>query len=115
MPAFDDLPEAETPDRDDDAALIDLDPGESVVGKLAHIERDTGENNNNMIHLIVEGEPRKRWSNQTIDRELEKKDASPGDIVGLAKAEEQESFTNDDGEEVAYYPYDVRVGKDGEF
>lgn len=109
MPAFDDLPEAQTPDRDDDATKIDLDPGESVVGKLAHIERDTGEDNNNMIHLIVDGEPAKKWSNQTIDRRLEEENASPGDLIGLQKHEEESTFPGDDGEDVVYYGYDVRV------
>jgi len=108
MPAFDELEEVSAAETDEDATLLDLEPGESVVGKLAHIERDTGEDNNDMVHLIVDGEPKKKWSNATMDKAFSKADVQPGDVIGLRKSEEQEEFTRD-GEEVAYYPYDVRV------
>ena len=101
---------ATTDTGSDDVPTFELEPGESAVLRIRHIECDVGQHNNRVLHLTREnGDLSKKWSNRTIDRAVERYDLGPGDWIGLRKEEESFSFENEDGEEQEAHGYDVRV------
>jgi hypothetical protein len=115
-PSFDDMQSATTDtSSDDDVQLLELEPGEAAVLQIRHIEEDVGQYGNRVLHLTREnGDLCKKWSNQTIDRAVERHNLGPGDWLGLKKEDEPSTWENENGEEQEAYGYDVRVaGVDG--
>lgn len=110
-PSFDDMTPVESSnDNDDDVPTVKLDPGESFVAEVRHIERNVGKWNNTVLHLTrSSGEMFKYWSCGTIDRKLEKANVGPGDTIGVRKSEDQYEFTTEDGEGGEAYDFEVRV------
>ena len=114
-PSWNDLDEVDDPSTDDEELpTIKLDPGERLMGDLVAIEQEVGEFDNTLLTIASESEGLvKFWSNGTIDRRLDRADAGPGDYIGLKKSDDAETYTDDDGEEVEYHPYEVRILGDG--
>lgn len=110
LPSFDDLTTVDTSDdTDDDVPTVKLDPGESIVAEVRHIEHNVGKWKNSVLHLTRNGEPCKMWSNGTIDRKLNKANVGPGDTVGIRKCEEQYTYETDDGEQGEAFDFEVGV------
>ena len=108
-PSFDDLTPVDTSDdTDDDVPVIKLEPGESIVAEVRHIERNVGKWKNSVLHLTRNGEPCKMWSNATIDRALNAAEVGPGDTVGIRKGEDPYTYETDEGEEREAFDFEVR-------
>lgn len=111
VPSFDDLtPVDSSGDSDDEVPVVKLDPGESIVAEVRHIERNVGKWNNSVLHLTraETGEMCKMWSNGTIDRKLSSAGVGPGDTIGVRKSEDRYTYETDDGEEGQAYDFEVR-------
>jgi hypothetical protein len=107
--SFDDL-EPVSPREDGDT--VRLDPGESIVATVRHVQSNASKHGNDLLHLTTqEGEHVQMWSNATISRELEAADVGPGDVVGIRKEKEPYTYTveGDDGEEEEREAYGFEV------
>lgn len=111
--SFDDLEpvSSSTTDDGEDEPTRKLDPGEEFVAEIRHIEREKGRFKNTLLHLtdVETSDPFTFWSNQTVDSALEQVDAGVGDVIGVRKSAEEQSYENDDGEEETFHPYEVAV------
>lgn len=110
--SFDDLTKV-TPSSDtdeDDVPTIKLEPGESIVAEIRHIERNVGQYDNDVLHLTrADGSLCKMWSNATIKRALSEAGVGAGDTIGVRKEETTYSYTDDEGEEREAYGFEVGV------
>ena len=100
-PSFDDLPEAEVPDGDDGSNWIDLEAGDEVAGHITGFTPEAGRNG------VVEIDGRPMYLTSSMRQKLIAK-LVEGRIMGVRVSEEEESFTNDEGEEVTYNPKEAR-------
>ncbi|MFC7142717.1 hypothetical protein ACFQMA_23140 [Halosimplex aquaticum] len=101
-PSFEDFPETEASDDGDAANWIDLEPGDEVVGLITDFNPDAGRNG------LVEIDGRPTWLTAGMkDRIIAA--LVEGAQIAIRKSEDDESFEDDDGEEVTYYPKEVRV------
>jgi len=100
-PSFDDLPESEVSNNDGGSNWIDLEPGDEVSGYITGFNPEAGRNG----VVEIDGCPMYLTAGmrQRLIAELVE-----GSIMGVRVSEEEESFTNDDGEEVTYNPKEAR-------
>lgn len=99
-----DLEEFATPDVSDDDGQngsINLDPGESIVGRITGVNFAAGDNG------LIEIDGQTLWLNAGMRRQLEQA-LVVGKPVAHVKLEEEESFEDDDGEEITYNPRELR-------
>jgi hypothetical protein len=102
-------------DDNDNVPNIELnEPGDEFVGDVRHIERNVGKYDKMLVHVTVDGEPRKYWCQAEVERKLERAGIGPGDTVGVRKSERSYTFENDDGEEIEAYEFDVGVSDGGD-
>lgn len=113
--SFDDLAPVSSVGNDGDDDVRKLEPGDNFVARVRHVEREVGKHENDVLHLtdLDSGENFKYWSNTTISRKLAAAEVEPNDVIGVRKGEEKKSYTDDDGEEIPYYEYEVRVAERG--
>lgn len=112
VPSFDELETVNpsTDYEDEDVERIKLEPGESIVGEVREIRRNLGEFDSTLIFLARGlGDVVKMWSNGQIDRRLDAANVAEGDVIGIAKGEEEQSYTDDEGEVQDFYEFEVRV------
>ncbi|MFD1586177.1 hypothetical protein ACFR9U_04225 [Halorientalis brevis] len=101
-----DLDSFEEPTVDNDNSEgIDLEPGDHYIGQITGFKPWVGDYG----LLLIDGEP--VYLNQTLRDQL-----VSGCVVGsqimYAKSEDEESFTDGDGEEVTYNPRSFRFQGD---
>lgn len=109
VPDFEDLQPVSVSDDGEESEIITLEPGEHIVGEVRTVEHDIGQYDNTLITLSRGiGDTVRMWSCTSINRQLDAAGLGPGDVIGVQKGDEQESFENDAGESVEYYPYEVR-------
>jgi len=110
--SFDDLQPVEQPNtnRDsEDAEWFDLEPGATIVGEIREVTPDCGEHDTTVLKLARGlGDVVLMWSNRQIDRQLEHNDLGEGDVIGIRKSEDTETFTTEDGETRTYHACEVR-------
>jgi len=100
-PSFDDLPENEEIDDDNGSNWIDLEPGDEVGGRITGFNPEAGRNG------VVEIDGRPMYLTAGMRRNLIGQ-LVEGSIMAVRVSEDEESFTNDDGEEVTYNPKEAR-------
>jgi len=100
-PSFDDLPESEVSTDDDGSNWIDLEAGDEVSGRITGFNPFAGRNG------VVEIDGRPMYITSSIRQKLIE-ELVEGSIMGVRVSEDEESFTNDDGEEVTYNPKEAR-------
>ncbi|MCL9812514.1 hypothetical protein [Natranaeroarchaeum aerophilus] len=111
-PAFEDLEPVEPESNEDDyeTEWIELDRGEKVVGEVRSVNPNCGDYNTTVLELARGlGDVVSMWSNGQIDRVFEEQELGEGDVVGILHTEETRSFVDDDGNEVEYDNWEVRV------
>lgn len=110
-PGFDDFAESESAESEtEDEPTVKLDPGESIVARIRHVENEVGEFDNDLYHVtrLSDKKPVAIWSNYTLRTRAEEEDLGPGDLFAMRKSEESREY---DGDE--YYPVEVRTDLDG--
>lgn len=85
---------------DNDGGRINLDSGEHLIGSITAANLAAGD------HGLIEIDGRTLWLNATMRSQLESA-LIVGKPVAHAKSDEEESF-EDDGEEVTFYPRELR-------
>jgi hypothetical protein len=100
-PSFDDLPENEEVDDDNGSNWIDLEPGDEVTGRITGFTPEAGRNG------VVEIDGRPMYLTAGMRRDLVTQ-LVEGSVMAVRVSEEEESFTDDDGEEVTYNPKEAR-------
>jgi len=100
-PSFHDLPESEVSTDDDGSNWIDLEAGDEVSGRITAFNPNAGRNG------VVEIDGRPIYITAGIRQKLIG-ELVEGSIMGVRVSEDEESFTNDDGEEVTYNPKETR-------
>jgi len=100
-PSFDDLPESEVPDDNGGSNWIDLEAGDEVAGRVTGFTPEAGRNG------VVEIDGRPMYLTAGMRQRLIS-ELVEGSIMGVRVSEEEESFTNDDGDEVTYNPKEAR-------
>lgn len=112
---FDDLDkvtdEPSNDDYDDVPAIEMEDPGDEFVGEVRHIERNVGKYDKMLVHVTVDGKPKKYWAQREVERKLERADVGPGDTIGVRMSERSYTFQNDDGQEIEAHEFDVGVSE----
>jgi hypothetical protein len=107
-PSFDDM-ESVTSNSDEQDEIRGFEPGEAIVCKIRHREKNVGRFDNTVLHITLNtGEHEQRWSNDTIESALDKIDPDPDEWVGIEKDEETYPYETDDGEQGEAYGFDVR-------
>ncbi|ELZ23634.1 hypothetical protein C475_15223 [Halosimplex carlsbadense 2-9-1] len=99
--SFEDFPEPETSDDDGGSDWIDLEPGDEVTGRITGFSPNAGRNG------VVEIDGRPTYITAGIRRQLIA-ELVEGSQMALRVSEEEESFEDDDGEEVTYNPKEAR-------
>lgn len=110
--SFDDLETVNdrSTDDEDDVPNVELnEPGDEFVSEGRHIERNVGKYDKMLVHVTVDGDPRKYWCQAEVERKLDRANIGPGDVIGVRKSERSYTFENDDGEEIEAYEFDVGV------
>ena len=102
--SFGDLDEIEEPEQDNGGDWIDLEPGEEVAGEITAFNPLASYNG----VAEIDGVPMRL--NATMRRKIIS-GLVVGEMIGVKKSDESESFENDDGEEQEYYPREIRVKK----
>lgn len=105
-PAFDDLDEIEEPSTQDDS-WIELEPGDSVTGSVTDFSPRASYNG------VIEIDGRPYRLNASLRRSIVSaliEDA----VIGIRKSDSKESFEDDDGEEIEYYPREARIKVGGD-
>lgn len=103
-PSFDDFDPVESTSEDSGSDWINLDAGEETVGPITALNLDAGDPTD---AGVVEIDGRPMDLNWTIRRDLIES-LVVGRLMAVRKLEEEESFTNDDGEEIVYNPKEAR-------
>ena len=101
---IDSFESVDTDDLDEANGRINLDPGEHLVGTITDANLAAGD------HGLIEIDGRTLWLNATMRSQLESALIS-GQPVAHVKSEEKDSF-EDDGEEVEFYPRELRFMED---
>lgn len=104
-PSWDDLDSVETEDSGN-GEWINLEPGQEVGGTITDYNPDGDD------HGVIEIDGRPFSLNWTLKQKLLKSLVEGAQVV-VRKSEDEESFTDDDGEEVTYNPKDARFGPPG--
>lgn len=91
---------AEPGSGSDDDGVIDLDPGDDYVGEITGVDFSAGS------HGVLEVDGKTVWLNGRMLGQL--LDLIEGEPVLYEKSENEESFTDDDGETVTYNPRNLR-------
>mgnify|MGYP000678184146 CR=1 FL=1 len=99
--SFEDFPEPETSNDSDGSDWIDLQPGDTVTGRITSFNPNAGRNG------VVEIDGRPTYITASIRRQLIA-ELVEGSQMALRVSEEEESFEDDDGEEVTYNPKEAR-------
>lgn len=94
------------PSTSDDAAGIDLSPGEHYIGEITKIDLDEGYNG--VVHIDGEKVKLNKRLRGHIVAALE------GVPILYEKGNTEKSFTNSDGEEITYYDRSFRFPKGGD-
>ena len=92
---------------DTSSGSIDLDPGEHLIGTITAYKPWAGSNG------LVEIDGQVLWLNRTMHQQLISS-LVEGQTVAHVKSDEQESFTDSDGEEQTYYPRSLRFQAGGD-
>ena len=103
-----DLDEFESADvSDEQSGNINLDPGEHIMGEITAYKPWAGD------YGLLEIDGRTLWLNKAMQDQL-----IAGLVVGShvahVKDDEEQSFTNNDDEEVTYYERELRFPKGGD-
>lgn len=94
------------PTDDDGIETIELSPGESVNGLVLSV-RDGENDNGPWVRLKIKDETRGiviYFAKGDVKRAYYEDRISEGEPIWIAKTTEEDSFTNNDGEEVTYNP-----------
>ena len=85
---------------DSDDSVIDLDPGEDYVGEITGVDFSAGS------HGVLEVDGKTVWLNgRMLGQLLSQIEGVP---VMYEKKNDEQSFTDDDGEKVTYNPRNLR-------
>ncbi|MFH5798564.1 hypothetical protein [Haladaptatus sp. CMAA 1911] len=94
--------DAEAIDQNDNT--INLDPGNALTGRITGANLSAGHNG------VIEIDGQELWLNATMRKQLEAA-LLVGAPVAHLKSSDEESFTDEDGEEQTYYPRELRFKK----
>ncbi|QZP39837.1 hypothetical protein [Halobaculum magnesiiphilum] len=101
--SFDDLEDVEV--EDSGSGWINPDAGEEVVEEIKAYDPDAGD------YGVVElGENERPYSLNYSERQKMIAALINGSVMAIRVSETEESFKNDDGEEITYNPKEVRFG-----
>ncbi|WP_255151336.1 hypothetical protein [Halorarius halobius] len=98
---LDGFEEPEVDGSDSNGGSIELQPGEHVVGTITAFKPWAGD------YGVIEIDGQGVWLNSTLRQQLVSA-LIEGQQVAYVKSEDEESFTNDDGEEQTYNPRSFR-------
>jgi len=98
---FEDFPEPEASEDGDGSNWIDLDAGDEIIGRITGFNPESGRNG------VLEIDGRPMWLNREMRTQLIAA-LVEGAGVAVRCAEDTDSFTDDDGEEVTYHPKEAR-------
>lgn len=109
VPSFDDMEPASEAKKND--RTVDLEPGDEFTGRLLFRFSFVGKHDSDVLVIedAASGAIRAYWCSNSVVRQLNEGDVQPECWISLRKSDEEESFETDDGEEVSYYPVEVRT------
>jgi len=91
-----------------------IDPGETVTGSIQYLMMNVGQYDTSVVVLDVDGETRSFRITRSAGAAILDEDVSRGTRLKFERSDDEDNFTNDDGEEVTYYPLTVKGATGGD-